>query len=83
MGRPEGSFDRVTSFGTASLIQPSYFQYDYREARYCGCHWRGNKSKQVGTIEPQELAMQLLLELVKAGKAQGQWFGSYEPVSGD
>ena len=29
----------------------------------------GGKSKQVGTLEPQELAMQLLLELVKAGKA--------------
>ena len=29
----------------------------------------GGKSKQVGTIEPQELAMQLLLELVKTGKA--------------
>ncbi len=28
----------------------------------------GGKSKQVGTIEPQELAMQLLLELVKEGK---------------
>jgi hypothetical protein len=29
----------------------------------------GGKSKQVGTMEPQELAKQLLLELVKAGKA--------------
>jgi hypothetical protein len=29
----------------------------------------GGKSKQVGTMEPQELAVQLLLELVKAGKA--------------
>ena len=29
----------------------------------------GGKSKQVGTVEPQELAVQLLLELVKAGKA--------------
>jgi hypothetical protein len=28
----------------------------------------GGKSKQVGTMEQQELAMQLLLELVKAGK---------------
>ena len=28
----------------------------------------GGKSKQVGTMEPQELAMRLLLELVKAGK---------------
>ncbi|HMV58734.1 MAG TPA: hypothetical protein PKD38_16170 [Nitrospira sp.] len=30
---------------------------------------RGGKSGRVGTTEPQELAMQLLLELVKAGKA--------------
>ncbi len=30
---------------------------------------RGGKSRQVGTTEPQELAMQLLLELVKTGKA--------------
>ena len=29
----------------------------------------GGKSRQVGTTEPQELATQLLLELVKAGKA--------------
>lgn len=28
----------------------------------------GGKSRQVGTMEPQELAMQLLLELVMAGK---------------
>jgi hypothetical protein len=28
----------------------------------------GGRSRQVGTMEPQELAMQLLLELVKAGK---------------
>ena len=28
----------------------------------------GGKSKQVGTMRPRELAMQLLLELVKAGK---------------
>ncbi len=28
----------------------------------------GGKSKQVGTTEPQELAVQLLRELVKAGK---------------
>ncbi len=30
--------------------------------------WGGN-SRQVGTIEPEALAKQLLLELVKAGKA--------------
>lgn len=30
---------------------------------------RGGKSKQVGTIEPEVLAKQLLLDLVKAGKA--------------
>jgi hypothetical protein len=30
---------------------------------------RGGKSKQVGTMEPEVLARQLLLELVKAGKA--------------
>ena len=29
----------------------------------------GGKSKQVGTMEPEALAKQLLLELVKAGKA--------------
>ena len=29
---------------------------------------RGGKSKQVGTMEPEVLARQLLLELVKAGK---------------
>ncbi|MCX7181009.1 MAG: hypothetical protein NTX56_20335 [Proteobacteria bacterium] len=29
----------------------------------------GGKSKQVGTTEPEDLAKQLLLELVKAGKA--------------
>jgi hypothetical protein len=29
----------------------------------------GGKSKQVGTMEPEALAMQLLRELVKAGKA--------------
>ena len=29
----------------------------------------GGKSKQVGTTEPEALAKQLLLELVKAGKA--------------
>ena len=29
----------------------------------------GGKSKQVGTKEPEALAKQLLLELVKAGKA--------------
>jgi hypothetical protein len=29
----------------------------------------GGKSKQVGTTEPEALAEQLLLELVKAGKA--------------
>jgi hypothetical protein len=29
----------------------------------------GGKSKQVGTMEAGELAVQLLLELVKAGKA--------------
>ncbi len=28
----------------------------------------GGRSKRVGTMEPQELAMQLLLELVRAGK---------------
>lgn len=28
----------------------------------------GGKSKQVGTMDQQELAMQLFLELVKAGK---------------
>lgn len=28
----------------------------------------GGKSRQVGTMDQQELAMQLLLELVKAGK---------------
>lgn len=30
---------------------------------------RGGSSKQVGTMEPEVLAKQLLLELVKAGKA--------------
>lgn len=30
---------------------------------------RGGNSKQVGTMEPEVLAKQLLLELVKAGKA--------------
>jgi hypothetical protein len=30
---------------------------------------RGGKSKQVGTMVPEELAKQLLLELVLAGKA--------------
>lgn len=30
---------------------------------------RGGNSKQVGTMEPEVLARQLLLELVKAGKA--------------
>ena len=30
---------------------------------------RGGKSKQMGTMEPEVLARQLLLELVKAGKA--------------
>ena len=30
---------------------------------------KGGKSKQVGTMEPEVLARQLLLELVKAGKA--------------
>ncbi len=29
----------------------------------------GGKSKQVGTMKPEQLAMLLLLELVKAGKA--------------
>lgn len=29
----------------------------------------GGKSKQVGTMEPEELAKKLLLELVEAGKA--------------
>jgi hypothetical protein len=29
----------------------------------------GGKSKQVGTMEPEILATQLLLDLVKAGKA--------------
>lgn len=29
----------------------------------------GGKSKQVGTTEPEALAEQLLLDLVKAGKA--------------
>ena len=29
----------------------------------------GGKSKQVGTMEPEVLAKQLLLDLVKAGKA--------------
>ena len=29
----------------------------------------GGKSKQIGTIEPEALAKQLLLDLVKAGKA--------------
>lgn len=29
---------------------------------------KGGKSKQVGTMEPEVLARQLLLELVKAGK---------------
>ena len=29
----------------------------------------GGKNKQVGTMEPEALAKQLLLELVKAGKA--------------
>jgi hypothetical protein len=28
----------------------------------------GGKSKQVGTMEPEALAKQLLLEMVKAGK---------------
>ena len=30
---------------------------------------KGGHSKQVGTMEPEVLAKQLLLELVKAGKA--------------
>lgn len=34
---------------------------------------RGGKSRQVGTMEPQELAMQLLLELVKEGKGYGDF----------
>jgi hypothetical protein len=30
---------------------------------------KGSKSKQVGTMEPEDLAKKLLLELVEAGKA--------------